>query len=96
MAFCEPGGVVDSSVYDAGVVSRLVLGDDGLLLDDDYFLVGMFLGNPHRGSQSDYAAANDGDVVVSGVHFISSVGVVCGEFPVSGLAETNCITAARI
>ena len=59
------GSVVDARVYDAGVVACLVLGDDGLLLDDDDLLVGMLLGDPHRGGESDDAAADDGDVVVS-------------------------------
>gem|GEM_PF-3610218 len=62
------GGVVDARVDDSAVVTGLVLGDLGLLLDNHNLLVGVLLSETHGRSQTDDASADDADVIVTRVH----------------------------
>jgi hypothetical protein len=55
-------------VDDSAVVTGLVLGNLGFLLDNHNLLVGVLLSETHGRSQTDDASADDADVIVTRVH----------------------------
>jgi hypothetical protein len=56
------GLVVDARVDHPGIVSGLMRGDPGLLVEHDHARARMPLGEAHRGRQSEDAGSDDGHV----------------------------------